>query len=93
MNLFGVEGAFLEATKKIEESFKDIEKSLTRRQRYQMKKRQFTFLDKNQLMEVHAKQGIKDDQMSVYSPYGFRSLHFVLMQVGLQFGRVQFIVS
>lgn len=73
MNLFGVEGAFLEATKKIQESFKDIEKSFTRRQKYQMKKRQFTFLDKNQLVEVHSKQGMKDGQMwaSIFYEFDF----------------------
>ncbi|GMS94689.1 hypothetical protein PENTCL1PPCAC_16864, partial [Pristionchus entomophagus] len=66
MNVFGVEGPFLEVTKMIQESFKDVEKSFSRRQRFQMKKRQFTFLDKHQLMDVYQKQGIKEDQRWEY---------------------------
>lgn len=64
MNVFGVQGPFLEATKKIQESFKAVEKSFTRRQRFQMKRRQFTFLDKHQLVEVYEKQGITEEQRS-----------------------------
>ncbi|KAF8374787.1 mltn-9 [Pristionchus pacificus] len=83
MNLFGVEGAFLEATKKIQESFKDIEKSFTRRQKYQMKKRQFTFLDKNQLVEVHSKQGMKDGQMLDFNLDEYSSLSHKQREVAL----------
>ncbi|GMR61996.1 hypothetical protein PMAYCL1PPCAC_32191, partial [Pristionchus mayeri] len=62
MNVFGVEGAFVDATKKIQETFAEVEKSFTRRQRFQMKRRQFTFLDKDQLMQVYDKQGFRGDQ-------------------------------
>ncbi|GMR62857.1 hypothetical protein PMAYCL1PPCAC_33052 [Pristionchus mayeri] len=62
MNVFGVEGAFVDATKKIQETFAEVEKSFTRRQRFQMKRRKFTFLDKGQLTQVYQKQGIREDQ-------------------------------
>ncbi|GMT23237.1 hypothetical protein PFISCL1PPCAC_14534, partial [Pristionchus fissidentatus] len=83
MNVFGVEGPFLEATKKIQEAFKDIEKSFNRRQKYQMEKRQFTFLDKNQLMEVYEKQGMRKESreefdMDEYSGMSHRQREIAL---------------
>ncbi|KAF8372292.1 hypothetical protein PRIPAC_78721 [Pristionchus pacificus] len=61
INLFGVEGPFLEVTKKLEEAFHDLEKSFTRQQKREMSKRKFAFLSKNQLQRLYVQQGITDE--------------------------------
>lgn len=74
MNLFGVDGPFLEVTKKLQETFKDLERSFTRRQRVQMKKRQFTFLEKDQLNTLYSKQGMNKEQQGEFDIDEYHSL-------------------
>lgn len=74
MNLLGVDGPFLEVTNKLQETFKDLERSFTRRQRVQMKKRQFTFLEKDQLNTLYSKQGMNKEQQGEFDIDEYNSL-------------------
>ncbi|GMR47857.1 hypothetical protein PMAYCL1PPCAC_18052, partial [Pristionchus mayeri] len=59
MNLFGIEGEFMEVTKRMQKVFTEMAESFTRRQKDEIEKRKFTFLEKEQLMEVYRKQGLR----------------------------------
>lgn len=58
MNLLGLEGEFVEVTKRIQKVFNDMANTFTRRQKDEIEKRKFTFLEKDQLKEVYSKQGL-----------------------------------
>ncbi|GMT14969.1 hypothetical protein PFISCL1PPCAC_6266, partial [Pristionchus fissidentatus] len=75
MNLFGVEGPFLEVTNKIQESFTSLEKSFTRRQKAHMKKRQFAFLDSEQLKKMYEQQGIKEEHREEFDMDKYHGLN------------------
>lgn len=46
----------IQVTKKLEEAFHELEKSFTRQQKREMKKRKFAFLSKDQLQKLYEKQ-------------------------------------
>lgn len=75
MNLLGLEGEFVEVTKRIQKVFNDMANTFTRRQKDEIEKRKFTFLEKDQLKEVYSKQGSLDKRVTP-------SNHFSLL--GLQ---------
>ncbi|GMS84510.1 hypothetical protein PENTCL1PPCAC_6685 [Pristionchus entomophagus] len=75
MNLFGVEGPFLEVTKKLQVTFKDLERSFTRRQKSQMKKRQFAFLEKDQLKTLYSKTGMREEDRGDFDVEEYHSLN------------------
>ncbi|KHJ85024.1 hypothetical protein OESDEN_15255 [Oesophagostomum dentatum] len=55
--LFGMQGELREVTERIAELFTNLEKTFNRRQKKDMKKRGFTFLETNQLEDLHKEQG------------------------------------
>ncbi|ETN85065.1 hypothetical protein NECAME_16938 [Necator americanus] len=55
--LFGMQGELQEVTNRLTKIFTNLEKTFNRKQKKDMKKRGFTFLETNQLEELHGEQG------------------------------------
>ncbi|KAK6018328.1 hypothetical protein OSTOST_16092, partial [Ostertagia ostertagi] len=51
--LFGMQGELKEVTERMTNMFKKLEKTFDRRQKKDMKRRGFTFLETNQIEELH----------------------------------------
>ncbi|KAK6738674.1 hypothetical protein RB195_020657 [Necator americanus] len=56
--LFGMQGELQEVTNRLTKIFTNLEKTFNRKQKKDMKKRGFTFLETNQLEELHGEQGL-----------------------------------
>ncbi|CAJ0605409.1 unnamed protein product [Cylicocyclus nassatus] len=56
--LFGMQGEIKEVTERIAKIFTNLESTFNRRQKKDMDKRGFTFLETNQLEELHKEQGL-----------------------------------
>ncbi|VDM73302.1 unnamed protein product, partial [Strongylus vulgaris] len=54
--LFGMQGELKEVTERIAKIFTNLEKTFNQKQKKDMKKRGFTFLETNQLEELHKEQ-------------------------------------
>ncbi|KAK5969370.1 hypothetical protein GCK32_018274 [Trichostrongylus colubriformis] len=56
--LLGMQGELKEVTVRMSDMFKKLEKTFNRRQKKDMKKKGFTFLDTNQIEELHSNEGL-----------------------------------
>ncbi|KIH44561.1 hypothetical protein ANCDUO_25413 [Ancylostoma duodenale] len=55
--LFGMQGELQEVTERVAKIFTNLERNFNRKQKSDMKKRGFTFLETNQLEKLHQQQG------------------------------------
>ncbi|EPB67215.1 hypothetical protein ANCCEY_13693 [Ancylostoma ceylanicum] len=56
--LFGMQGELQEVTERVARIFTNLERNFNQKQKKDMKKRGFTFLEKNQLRQLHQEQGL-----------------------------------
>lgn len=58
LNVYGLDGDFVDVTRRVTKVFKDLEESFNPLQHMHIKKKGYAFLEKKQIKKVYSKQGI-----------------------------------